>query len=311
MAKTTITDKPTKFRIGAFGSVGKVDRKSRVIYDFSVITVGEALGHGLWIDDVFLSQVAEFGNNSKGGRGIKSRFTHPGMSGDGLGRVLGRAKNFRVIGEKVIGDLHLHDSASETPEGDLAGYIMNLAEEDPEAFGASIVFDIDSEQQSGFMKAHQDKTGAFKSPDGRNSENYPHARLSALYAADVVDDPAANPDGFFSIDGNSELASRAEHIITYALGITDQKPDVIECGPHPERIRAFFQDYLKRHNLKVDEDNKTVEIDGDGTFWVVGKEYKELNSALTAAQEQIDRLVLLTRQNQKDIETLFKFNGGL
>lgn len=160
-----------------------VDRMNRIIHGVAVVTKGEALGHDLWLDETFLDAVVEQGNKTK--TGVKSRFDHPSASSTSMGTMLGRVKQLRRDGDVVRGDLHLLESATKTPDGDLAGYVMDLAEEDPEAFGASIVFTGDELEQ--------------KDEEGRVMPQR-LARLKKLMAADVVDSPAANPGGMFSVE---------------------------------------------------------------------------------------------------------------
>lgn len=116
-----------------------IDKKNNVIYGFSVITKGEARGHGLEIDETTLDQTIELGAGSS--IGIKSRFGHPNMSNSAVGTFLGRAKNFRRDNGIVRADLYFDKTAFNTPNGDLASYVLGLAESDPDAFGSSIVFD--------------------------------------------------------------------------------------------------------------------------------------------------------------------------
>ena len=82
----TLAEPPAYFRAAkASGSKAVVDREggkygAGLINGVSLITAGEALGHGLWIDETFIEQaraaLAEEPN------GVKSRWTHPDMSGD-------------------------------------------------------------------------------------------------------------------------------------------------------------------------------------------------------------------------------------
>lgn len=246
METITISDAPRRFRVAAPRSRPQgVDREAMLINGFSVITSGEALGHGLWLDQEFLSQVVKAGNKAGG---LKARFTHPGLSGDGMGKQLGRVKNFRMDGGRVFADLHLYKKSNQ----EFVETVLDLAEEDAQAFGSSIVFSEDTEAMESFYKENLDKDKNFKSPDPENKKNHIHARLAKLHAADVVDDPAANPDGFFtSFSPGSELAVRAEQILLYAFGLTDQQPPELAAGPHPERARVFMQDFLKRHGLEI------------------------------------------------------------
>ncbi len=84
------------------GTVGlaeeSIDQEERIVRGYRVIERGEASGHYMWVDETMLDQVVAAGNASK--PAIKSRWTHPGLCSDGLGKFLGRAKNFRHHGDK-------------------------------------------------------------------------------------------------------------------------------------------------------------------------------------------------------------------
>ena len=118
----------------------EVDKDDHVLRGVSLIQAVEALGHGVMVDETTLDEVVELGNASA--KGIKSRFTHPGLSSDGLGKFLGRIRGLRQEGDKVVGDLYLSALAFKSPtDGNLGDYILERAEEDPASFGLSIVAD--------------------------------------------------------------------------------------------------------------------------------------------------------------------------
>ena len=231
------------------GTAG-VDREARMIRDYSVATRGEAGGWGKWLDSEFLDQIVRAGNANP--IGMKSRFTHPGLCSDGLGKFLGRTHDLRRDGDHVLGDLHFAEVGSSSPEGDLAGYVMNLAEEDPDAFGASIVFYMDMGEQDRFRAEHEDEDGHFISPDPDNTHNLPHWRLAELEAVDVVDSPAAN-SGMFSRLEQGALAEQADRWADWALALSPEPPaDVaLGLGIESERAREWLQGYLSRRGLKV------------------------------------------------------------
>lgn len=243
--------KKTLFR-GARASVEEPIQVSRTGGDYeagllsgvSLIATGEALGHDMWIDEITLDQVAQYANQGK--HGVKSRFTHPSMSADGMGRHLGRIKNVRVDGYRVLGDLHFAQSAHATPEGDLAEYVMTLAEEDPAAAGLSIVFEHDQEAEQEFMAEHT--SNEFASPDANNTKNFPHVRLEKLRAADIVDEPAANPDGLFD---RQTLARDVDELLSYAAGISEHKPKSIAFGVDADRASQFLSRWLQSHQLSI------------------------------------------------------------
>lgn len=235
------------------------DQAAGLITQTAVITRGEALGHGVWIDSVMLSQVAD-AINKAGKSGIKARFTHPGLSSDGLGSYLGRFKNAKIDGDIVRADLHFSKSAHNTPDGNLAEYVMSLAESDPQAFGNSIVFRHDRTAEDAFHNEHHkeveetDGNGRpvkrlrFRSPDEKNAEHLPHARVKSLRAIDAVDSPAANPSGFFHA---TDVAHEAEELVSYALGLSEKKPEVAQFDVDPDRVSSFVKKFLDTHNLEL------------------------------------------------------------
>lgn len=233
-----------------------------LIRGMAVITRGEASGHCMWIDAEFLQSVADAINADE--LGTKARFTHPGLSGDGLGKLLGRVRNASVEGDIVRADLHLAQSAKITPDGDLAQYVLRMAADDPKAFGNSIAFYHDDEAERKFMLEHGaemqgdpddymwfDRTG-FVSPDPLNTENYPHCRLAELRAVDAVDEPAANPEGLFA--AGQELPREAELLLDCCFGVSDKIPKSPVFGVDPQRVVGFFRRYLDRHQLKVERE---------------------------------------------------------
>jgi hypothetical protein len=229
---------------------GKYD--AGIIHGVSVITRGEALGHELWVDADFLSDTTAAIN---AGKGLKARFTHPGLSSDGTGSKLGTLHNAKTVGDQVIADLHFQRAAHKTPDGNLADYVMTLAEETPEQFGLSIVFENDTDRQEAHQAEYTD-AGMFGSPDDFNTNNYPHAMLAHLRAGDVVDEPAANPEGLFR--RGQEFAQQGEDLLSYVLGLTDAKPGAVCFGVDGDRASQFLARFLERHNLSIQEGGETV-----------------------------------------------------
>lgn len=241
---------PKQFRAMAKGA-GPVDRKggqygAGIIRGVSLAMVGEALGHEMWLDEEFVSGIVPAVNAYS--QGMKSRFTHPSMSGDGMGSQLGVVKDASLKDGKPIADLHLMESAHKAPDGDLAEYVMSLAEESPTSFGVSIVFEPDYDATDAHSEQHSDGK-AFTSPDTNNKDNYPHARLKRLRAADVVDEPAANPDGLFS--RGQEIPRAANAALEYALGMSSERPEMM-FDVDPDRLKGFVSRFLSQHSLTLE-----------------------------------------------------------
>ena len=186
----------------------RVDREAGILRGVSAIQTGEALGHDMLIDEVMIAQVVSHGQ-AAGDVGIKSRYTHPGLCADGMGKMLGRLRNWRLSADrqKALADLHLLESAAASPDGDLRTYVLDLAEEDPQAFALSIVFENDpvwkladgSEirvYDDSLRRREEDWVWYERPPTATTEE--PYARCQRLTHTDTVDEPAANRDGLFA-----------------------------------------------------------------------------------------------------------------
>jgi len=205
------------------------------ILGVSIASTGEAVGHRLVFDEVSLSQLQILGSSKASG--IKSRFTHPDWFHDGLGKYLGRVRNFRVDGKKLIGDLLISKSAHSSPAGDIGQYVLDLAREDPAALGVSVVVDLERVWPTTDGK---ELPAAGGRPDGAIGK-YPVARIKELYAADLVDEPALNPNGLFK-EGDQEFMEESvinERITRLEASIDNLKDavadSVIKIGNQPPR----------------------------------------------------------------------------
>lgn len=144
----------------------KIDAEAGVIRGVSLITVGPALGHGVAIDRKTLEQVKTAAELYTGG--LKVKLDHSGGAGD----IIGYIDTMRIDGDKLLGDLHLLQSSPHRT------YILEIAQRIPDTFGLSIAF-------SGPSEVGSDKKTILQ-------------RCSEIYSVDLVSEPAANPDGFFS-----------------------------------------------------------------------------------------------------------------
>lgn len=149
-----------------FSSVSgsKVNRESGVIEGVSVITEGEAKGHGVFIDATTLRQVKECADQFSDG--VQVKVNH----GTGFDSIVGVLRSFRIDGQKLIADLHL------LRNHEMRDRLFEMAEELPGSIGLSISFSGGTEEI------------------GKKQ----FARCTELYSVDFVDRPAANPSGLFN-----------------------------------------------------------------------------------------------------------------
>jgi len=228
----------------------RVDRKKNVIYGAAMMQLGQVNDSRPWhVDDMTLDQVVELAAQSN--KGLKARFTHPNMSSDGLGYYLGRWHSVRRDGEFARGDLHFAKTAFTSPHGDLATYLLDLAEEAPEDFGISLAGWLNHTAMERTSVAH---------PDGLEAVRY-----RSLTAGDVVDDPAATRTGLFASRGNiadlPELATRfLDHYFSAA------EPATVRS-----KVAVFLDQYLSTRKgtddmpAQAELDAKQAELDKANT----------------------------------------------
>jgi hypothetical protein len=289
------------------GGVKSVDAGTHTLTGAVVIRPGEALGHGVWIDKAFCQSIVDMASTGKlATAGIKARFGHPNMCSDALGTFLGRWKNFSIDEAGFVrGDLHLSSTASESPKGDLRKYVEEMAAKEPDHFGASIVFSVDSEAMDAFMLSNCDETKQFKSPDALNVNNLPHARCAELHAADLVDDPAAT-DGMFSGAAGLSLAGQmTEFLDTHpeifkAFSADPKMIDIV--SRYSNELEPFFKRYTENLEKKVpiaEPITQPPPAEPDVTLQA------ELTKAMTLNAESVKNIESLTGQIS-GLDTLHK-----
>lgn len=128
----------------------------------SILTIGEAKGHNLLIDQKSLEQALEVAQSMKR---IKVTMGH----GAEVSGILGYIDGFRIEGERLMGDLTLFNTNE-------AQFVQHLAQVLPEGFGLSLTFSGVPEEIAGDR----------------------FARVTEIYDISVVSTPAANPAGMFS-----------------------------------------------------------------------------------------------------------------
>jgi len=128
----------------------------------SILTVGEAKGHNLLIDQTSLEQALAVALSMKR---IKVTMGH----GAEVSGILGYIDGFKIEGDRLMGDLTLFNTNE-------AQFVQHLANVLPEGFGLSLTFSGIPEQVAGDR----------------------FARVTEIYDISVVSTPAANPAGMFS-----------------------------------------------------------------------------------------------------------------
>jgi len=103
----------------------------------SILEVGEAKGHDLFVDRVSLETALKLMKVAR--NGVKVKMNH----GSGLDAVVGFARNPRIEGDKLVADLRLLRNSPHY------GLIKEMASEAPDQFGVSLAFLNESETING------------------------------------------------------------------------------------------------------------------------------------------------------------------
>jgi hypothetical protein len=173
----------------------KIDAASGVIYGVSVITMGEAQGKnaGTWIDKTTLSQIHSVASKFKDGVKVKMSMSreHDGS----VGQIVGVLKNFRTEGDRERADFHLLKSDENFAK------IIEMSSTMPSEFGFSVVIPKELEEK----------------------DDKQFLRCSDIYSIDLVEAPAANPNGLFSAQPSTTMS------IKYAKGNEGEHAKDCEC----------------------------------------------------------------------------------
>jgi len=202
-------------------SFSQIDEGAGILKKVVVAQAGKVKSYFEQIDAVTLSQIAQLGNSKDAG--VKARFGHPNMCSSSFGTYIGRFRNFQVEGEKVFGDLHLDEVCKASPSGNLFDYIVKMAKNNPDMFGASIAF--------------------VPGEPALTDEEYPATRIDDLLATDLVDDPAAT-NSLFAVDSFSYQATR----------FLDENPSIAWLiAKKPDTIIEFMLKYYSNNNIMKKE----------------------------------------------------------
>ena len=209
----------------------QIDLENGIIRSVSLMEMGDAKGHfdkkgrQVIIDTVTLQQV--FSACNKLGS-IKVKADH----GSGVFEIVGWADNFSLKADKVCADVHIYESEPNRKR------LFEIAEKNPTHMGVSMEF-----------------TGEDK-PSGATSMS----RCDAVYAAALVDDPAAN-SSLFSVP-----ATKAEQYLEKQTNTNNKMEPENDDKKDPTiaDLMAKHEELMKRISaLEMPIDKMEIEIEQD------------------------------------------------
>jgi hypothetical protein len=219
-----------------------------VIEGVSIISIGEAKGHGLYVDETTLMQVKECAESYKGG--VKVNLDH----GAGIKDIVGFVNNFRIVGKQLLGDLNLLETSP------MRDYVLEISSKLPDTFGISIAF-----------------TGPI-----REVEGLAFASCTELYSADLVQTPAANATGLFSFTAK-QVDSFSKQMEDATIEI-EPKEDEVSIADIVSRLAALetaFGDYKSKMEMPAEEPAAEMKEEMPAELSVISKLEAKLDSIIS------------------------------
>jgi hypothetical protein len=211
----------------------------------SILEVGEAKGHDLFVDKISLETALNLMSKAK--NGVKVKMNH----GSGLDAVVGFARNPRIEGDRLVADLRLLRNSPHY------GLIKEMASEAPDQFGVSLAFVNESETING--------------------KDY--IRPQSIASADLVSSPAAT-NGLFEemvkfmeklgyVQGGKTIPAVAKEAVEEApldkkdksnMENTDYKKDMDEVKVRLAALEEAMKpkEEVKKEEMKSEEAPKIV-----------------------------------------------------
>lgn len=223
-----------EFRAGLDRAELSIDKEARTINNVILARVQEARGHGVEIEQSFLTDMHKYVTKSMGDR-VQSNFGHRWNS---LGFQLGYFTDLRIKDDQYVGKLTVYKAADKSPEmKGMAEWFFEIAEEDPKSVMCSIKFEpahyyqyddkgtkviIEYSWWSGPVKAFANKPA--------------YVAFKRLISCDIVDEGALTDSLFAS---NQPGAAKMFADIVNAPGFIEF---MRENHQHFPQLQSFYRD---------------------------------------------------------------------
>lgn len=242
--------------------------------DVSLIQVGEAKGHGMWIDQESLESALEILE----GATLPAYVTHVGaMESDRLLSEVGVFSGFYLENGKLKAEKFQALDSFMVDEAERYRRLFDLAEAMPDAFGLSMVFEaaLVWVQDDGHEIPIDEG-----SPDN-SLRDLPSVRFLSIKSADFVDAPAANEAGLFSkqqinqtLEGPEMDEKETKEVISEEVQEDVQLDEVPEDSVE-ESMEEKLAKQIEELQAKVEEQSTQI---------------AELQGALDASTAKVEQL---------------------
>ena len=280
------------------GSSHQVDQNNGIMTELSLIQVGEAKGHDLFVDERSLETALEVIGES-----LPAYITHEGaLSTDRILKEVGVFSEFYIDEDKLKARSFKALDSFKEDERQKFNRLFDIASEMPETFGISLVFEalivyvleggkeipaneLDEEDQVNLVR------------------EIPSVRFISIKSADFVDAPASNETGLFSttfknMDDNQQIE---EEVIEEKL--EESAPEVEEQTDEQPSLESKIDDLEKK---LAESDKKISELQGKLSD---SEKVNEKLSSLIEGEDAIDEEVSEELEKESIIEQFANADG--
>ena len=265
----------------------KIDPENGEMLGVSIIQIGEAIGHELYIDSKSLDSIL----SSIEGTKLPAYITHSGaMVEDRLTREVGYFENFERKDDKILADFIAFNSFKQD-DSKTYNRLFELAEKTPNNFGLSIVF-----SGSQVWATEDGDVEGFEEPENALYE-HPSIRVHEVSSADFVDSPASNTTGLFnnkpnhnSMGKQTQLNEEAiEDSVTLSEDKLAQHEEEMDSHEEEEKMESHEEEKMDSHEEEMDsleEEEKMEEHEEEDK----DAKLAELEKKLAEKDEEISKL---------------------
>ena len=246
-----------------------IDQEEGKMTSVSLIQIGEAKGHGMFIDQESLESALEVL-----GKNLPAYVTHEGaIESDRLLKEVGVFSGFFIEEGKLKAESFKALKSFRQDEPERFRRLFDLADAMPDSFGLSLVF------ESELVWIMKDGTEIpVGEGSGKNAvRELPSVRFRSIRSADFVDAPAANEGGLFS---------QAKHKGENLMDPEDEK--IEDEKIEDEKVVEFTEEASKP---EVAEESETEKTDQD-------------EDPVEALQAEVDALKVTVQEQNEKIEEL-------
>ena len=236
-------------------NINKIDLENGEILEVSLITTGEILGHGMWLNEQGLDSFMKCVEGTQ----VKAYYKHSDEN-EALSSI-GYFENFQKKqkddGEyQIVGDFSALNAWKESNNKEYSTF-FELAEKAPEVFGISVEALI----ASGFY--NEENELVMLEDEMPNEETKIYAFCEKVLAWSVVSTPATNPNGLFSQKESEEQTNMENNELTEKNKLLEEELEVLlEISKELKtENEALTQENAELIETKVQLDGKIEELE--------------------------------------------------